>query len=114
MILAPGSQEPGPHRTCQFVSDISADVTVGGYPGGSQGFDDQIIADSTDSSAVSMGGDSGSLVVNSDGRAVGLLFAGPLTGGGYFVANPIGEVLAALDIEIRRGLTVVESHTLHQ
>lgn len=99
--------------TIGTISDISADVTVGGYPGGSQTFRDQIIADSIDSSPVSLGGDSGSLVVNDDdNRAVGLLFAGPRVGGDYFIANPIDEVLAALRIVIRRDFTILDSDTV--
>lgn len=100
--------------TIGTVSDISADVTVGGYPGGEQSFRDQIIADSIDSSPVSLGGDSGSLVVNDDNnRAIGLLFAGPRVGGAYFIANPIDEVLASLRIEIRRDFTILKSDSVH-
>lgn len=44
-------------------------------------------------------GDSGSLIVTTDGRRpVGLLFAG--TASGYTFANPIGEVLSALNVAI--------------
>ena len=100
--------------TIGMVSDISADVTVGGYPGGNQSFIDQIIADSIDSSPVSLGGDSGSLVVNDDdNRAIGLLFGGPRVGGAYLIANPIDEVLASLRIEIRRDFTILKSDSVH-
>lgn len=47
----------------------------------------------------SLAGDSGSLVVDDELRAVGLLFGGNNRDRSY--ANPIGEVLAALDCEIR-------------
>ncbi|HEX6901871.1 MAG TPA: hypothetical protein VF789_19275 [Thermoanaerobaculia bacterium] len=47
-----------------------------------------------------LGGDSGSLVVTSEGTdAVGLYFAGP-DSGFYGIANPIGAVLAELQIEL--------------
>jgi hypothetical protein len=46
------------------------------------------------------GGDSGSLVVTGDGaRAVGLYFAGPPSGV-YGLANPIGDVLSELEVQL--------------
>jgi hypothetical protein len=42
-------------------------------------------------------GDSGSLIVDGNRRPVGLLFAG---GGDYTFANPIGQVLSALNVKI--------------
>ena len=44
-------------------------------------------------------GDAGSAVVNSDGRVVGLLFAGCRTGSTGF-ASPIVDALAELDVEL--------------
>lgn len=50
--------------------------------------------------AIGLGGDSGSLVVNrAQAEAVGLYFAGP-PDGSYGVANHIADVLAALQIEL--------------
>ena len=46
-----------------------------------------------------LGGDSGSLVLDAERRAVGLYFAGPESGL-YGIANPIAEVLTALEIEL--------------
>lgn len=98
--------------TIGVVSDVSADVTIGGYPGGSRSFVDQIIADSIDSSPVSLGGDSGSFVVDDEDRAVGLLFAGPRVGGAFLIANPIADVVSTLNIEVRRGLTGIDSDSV--
>lgn len=47
------------------------------------------------------GGDSGSLVVDRDNYAVGLLFAGD--DDGITFVNPIAEVLAALKAQLVRG-----------
>ena len=46
-------------------------------------------------------GDSGSVLVNNDGKIVGLHFAG--SDDGHGIANPIAEVLAALDVSIISG-----------
>ena len=46
----------------------------------------------------SLGGDSGSLVLDGGNRAVGLLFAGSETGVTF--ANPIAPVLRALDVKL--------------
>jgi hypothetical protein len=48
-------------------------------------------------------GDSGSPVVDSDNNAVGLLFAGDTVGDAY--ANPIGAVLAALNVSLASGVS---------
>jgi len=53
-------------------------------------FRDQLVA-----SALSQGGDSGSLIVDADDRAVGLLFAGSSN---TTILNPIGEVERLLGI----------------
>lgn len=97
--------------TIGTVSDLSADLNVNGYPEGFGRFVDQVIVDANDSNPVSLGGDSGSLVVDDNNAAVGLLFAGPVIGGAFFVANPIQDVIDALDIEIRTGLTEIEAVT---
>lgn len=50
---------------------------------------------------VALGGDSGSLVVEKGtGRVVGLLYAAD-PGGSYFLAHPIEEVFAALEVELK-------------
>ena len=46
----------------------------------------------------SRAGDSGALIVNTDKRPVGLLFAGTMNG--YTFANQIGDVLTALRVSI--------------
>ena len=64
-------------------------------------FENQIEVEGTGPSPFSRGGDSGSLVVNTQRRAIGLLFAGSTTGGsngkGLTYVNPIGDVLSSLD-----------------
>ncbi len=55
-------------------------------------FRDQILIGSLDAP-----GDSGSLVLDEENRAVGLLFAGSSV---YTIANPIGPVLAALCVKV--------------
>lgn len=68
-------------------------------------FDDQIEIVGA-GGAFSIGGDSGSLVLDRHMFAVGLLFAGSATGGlqgaGMTYANPIPAVLAALGAELQR------------
>lgn len=67
-------------------------------------FDNQIEIEGTGANAFSRGGDSGSLIVADDLRAVALLFAGGEIGGqnnqGLTYANPIRAVLTALDVEL--------------
>jgi hypothetical protein len=67
-------------------------------------FDNQIQIESRNINAFSRPGDSGSLIVNSKGAAIGLLFAGGATGGthgsGYTFANPIDAVLKLLDVTL--------------
>ena len=67
-------------------------------------FDNQIEIEGTGSRAFSDSGDSGSLIVDDNLRAVGLLFAGGDTGGtngkGLTYANPIEVVLDALKVDL--------------
>ncbi len=83
-------------RTTQYTRGIvrGVDVTVGvRYGGGKVGFfRNQILTTN-----MSRGGDSGSLLLSSDGRAVGLLFAGSSA---VTIHNNIHNVLIALGIEI--------------
>ncbi len=80
-------------RTTEFtmgrVRDVSATVKVD-YDGGTALFENQILT-----SAMSQGGDSGSLVMDQRNRAVGLLFAGSEV---VTIANPISDVLKSLDV----------------
>jgi len=78
--------------TIGVVDDVSADIFVEG-----QFFRDQIGVVPDDGDVVATGGDSGSLVVDEQNLAVGLLFAGPLDGSRYF-ANQIQDVVDALQI----------------
>lgn len=71
-------------------------------------FDGQIEIVTEDGSEFSRGGDSGSLIVSDGDRVpIGLLFAGSdqggPDGGPVTYANPIEEVLAALNVELHRG-----------
>lgn len=76
---------------------VSVNVNFGG--GRVALFRNQIAIQSVNANTFSAGGDSGSLIWQWAGgvRPVGLLFAG---GGGTTFANPIGSVLAALDIRL--------------
>jgi hypothetical protein len=71
-------------------------------------FDGQIEVQTEGGGEFSLGGDSGSLIVSEGDRVpVGLLFAGSDQGGdeggSVTYANPIAEVLAALNVEMYRG-----------
>lgn len=86
------------------VTDVSYDPIVGMDhfdPTVVALFEDQIrIEVAPPHPAFGLGGDSGSLVVSGRGRhPVGLYFAGPPSGD-YGVANPIQEVLSALEIAL--------------
>jgi len=67
-------------------------------------FDNQFEVEGAGDEPFSRGGDSGSLVVDSERRAVGLLFAGGNVGGtngqGLTFANPIRAVLDALKVDL--------------
>jgi hypothetical protein len=86
--------------TSAEVTDVSASVNVGGYPQGTLAFDDQIVIEDGNPSAP---GDSGSLWIDQRRRVVGLNFAGST---GRAIANPIADVIAALSIDIDRGVTM--------
>ena len=79
------------HYTCGRVLSIDATVMVG-YRGTAYLFKNQILTTN-----MSAGGDSGSLLVDYGGRAVGLLFAGSWA---ITVHNHISNVLMALEIEM--------------
>jgi len=91
-------------RTTGKTSGKIVDVDFSGYVQYSTGdwgfFVDQILAEMEID-----GGDSGSLLVDDEGYAVGLVFAGsenPL-GKSYCMANKINSVFAMLDIELPSG-----------
>lgn len=86
------------------VSEVAADVTAALDHGGSRvlvRFTNQIrIEPAGNYTAFGLPGDSGSLVVDATSQnAVGLYFADPLNGA-YACANPITDVLAALQIAL--------------
>ncbi|MCH7971079.1 MAG: carboxypeptidase regulatory-like domain-containing protein, partial [Chloroflexi bacterium] len=81
-------------QTESQISGINAIVNVG-YTGGTARFVNQVIVSG---GKFSDGGDSGSLIVTSDGlNPVALLFAGSRTA---TIGNPIGPVLAAFGVSI--------------
>jgi hypothetical protein len=67
-------------------------------------FDNQIEVEGMGTSPFSRPGDSGSLVVDTQCRAIGLLFAGSTSGGrngkGLTYVNPIGDVLSSLSANL--------------
>lgn len=86
------------------VTDVSYDALVGmdhNDPSIVAFFDEQIRIERVAPHAVfGLGGDSGSLVVSTEGTdAVGLYFAGP-NSGLYGIANPIEDVLSELEIAL--------------
>ncbi|MCU0450725.1 MAG: S1 family peptidase [Bernardetiaceae bacterium] len=78
------------HTTGQ-VTAINATINVNFGESGTARFINQIVA-----GAMSAGGDSGSLVIDQDNRAVGLLFAGSTAS---TIINPIAAVLSQLNIK---------------
>ena len=86
------------------VTAFEIDNVVVEYDRGDLVFDGQIEIEGAGSRPFSDGGDSGSLIVDEDRQAVALLFAGTDTGGrnnrGLTYANPIGEVLRRLRVEL--------------
>ena len=90
--------------TTATVTAVELDNVVVDYDIGSIQFNGQIEVDGVDLTGFSQGGDSGSLVVNSAGEAIGLLFAGSDTGGannfGLTYVNPIRPVLDALNCDL--------------
>jgi len=72
------------------VLAVNATVVVGGYPGGAAQFRHQIIT-----TAMAAGGDSGSLLMDRNLSAIGLLFAGSAL---ITIHNHIGNVEATLGV----------------
>lgn len=86
------------------VTAFELDNVVVGYDIGNISFNDQIEIEGAGDKAFSAGGDSGSLIVDADGRGVALLFAGGDHGGsngkGLTYANPVRTVLDALKVDL--------------
>lgn len=85
-----------------FVDDISLTVSIDYEDGlGVVTLSNQIgiEVDTAQSTQFGNSGDSGSVVVNSSGRVIGLYFAGT-SDGSYGVANPIDAVLSAMDVRL--------------
>jgi hypothetical protein len=86
------------------ITATEIDDVVVSYDVGSVAFDDQIEMESAEGGPFSSGGDSGSLILDEDMNACGLLFAGSEAGGagnrGLTYANPIATVLSKLAIEL--------------
>ncbi len=80
------------------VSAVELDGVLIEYDTGDFEFDDQIEITRVGRRPFSLGGDSGSLIVDTQRRAVGLLFAGDDADVTY--ANPIQMVLDELDVEL--------------
>jgi hypothetical protein len=90
--------------TAGKVTAFELDHVVVAYDLGNLSFDNQIEIEGEGNDSFSMGGDSGSLIVDEDLAALALLFAGGDVGGtngkGLTYGNPIGEVLARLGVEL--------------
>jgi hypothetical protein len=86
------------------VTAFELDNVVVQYDIGNISFNDQIEIEGADAGPFSMGGDSGTIIVDEEFKAVALLFAGGDSGGtngmGYTYANPIRTVLDALKIDL--------------
>ena len=86
------------------VTAIEVDHLIVGYDVGDLRFDGQIEIEGQGTKTFSDGGDSGSLIVDPNGLAVALLFAGTSDGGsngrGLTYASPIHAVLDALKVDL--------------
>jgi len=86
------------------VTAFELDNVVVGYDMGNLRFDDQIEIEGAGSKSFSDGGDSGSLIFDTQRGAVALLFAGGDEGGtngmGLTYGNPIRAVLDALKVDL--------------
>jgi hypothetical protein len=86
------------------VTAFELDDVVIAYDSGNLSFDGTIEIEGVGTRPFCDGGDSGSLIVDPERKAVALLFAGSESGGsndaGLTYANPIGDVLAALKLAL--------------
>jgi hypothetical protein len=91
-------------RTAGRVTAFEIDNVTVQLDIGELRFDNQIEIEGESDGPSSDGGDSGSLIVGADRRAVALLFAGSDQGGangqGLIYANPIQSVLDALSLDL--------------
>lgn len=90
-------------RTTEYTQGLVFDVDFDTTPinmgqGNVAQFEDQILIQPAGGVPFSLGGDSGSLVLDMDSKIVGLLFAGSCDG--WAVANHFGHVLGDLDIRL--------------
>jgi hypothetical protein len=86
------------------VTAFELDNVVVGYDLGNLRFDNQIEIEGAEAGPFSQGGDSGSVIVDEELKAVALLFAGGDQGGtngqGLTYASPIHKVLEVLAVEL--------------
>ncbi len=86
------------------VTAVELDGVLVEYDIGDVSFDDQIEIEGSGNRSFSDAGDSGSLIVDDDRKAAGLLFAGGDHGGangkGLTYGNPIGTVLSMLKVDL--------------
>jgi hypothetical protein len=86
------------------ISAIEVDNVGVGYDQGTGNFDSQIEIQGSGPGPFSDGGDSGSLIVDGNNQALGLLFAGSDQGGpnglGLTYANPFSTVLSNLAVDL--------------
>lgn len=86
------------------ITAFELDNVIVGYDLGNIRFDDQIEIEGAGAGPFSQGGDSGSLIVDQQGLAVALLFAGGDQGGtngqGLTYGNPIKTVFEALGVKL--------------
>jgi hypothetical protein len=86
------------------VTAFELDNVVISYDRGNLAFDDQIEIEGAGTGPFSDGGDSGSMILDSENRGMGLLFAGGDTGGtngrGLTYANPLWTVLQRLRVKL--------------
>ena len=87
-----------------LVTACEVDNVIVEYDMGLLRFDNQIEIEGAGPDPFSRGGDSGSAIIDADLAAVALLFAGGEIGGsngqGLTYANPLQEVLDALDVDL--------------
>lgn len=81
-----------------YISALEVDNLIIGYDRGDLVFDGQIEIAPKGNEPFSLGGDSGSLIVDEQFRAIGLLFAGNDFDVTY--ANPIQSVIKALNVQL--------------
>jgi hypothetical protein len=86
------------------ITAFELDDVIVAFGAGNISFDGQIEIEGEGDASFSDGGDSGSLIVDEEFGAIGLLFAGSDSGGtngrGLTYANPIAAVLSAMKVEL--------------